>query len=164
MALNKALITSKRDSWNTPERVLELVRKVAGGRVGFDPCPNDGSIVDPIGLTQGRDGLDMDWTGCGLVYVNPPYGREIGKWVEKCDCEYLRAPLHTEIIALLPARPDARWFEHVWHANALCFWRGRLRFLGAPSSAPFPSVVAYWGPRKYRFADVFNEVGHVVFP
>lgn len=154
-------MTSKRDSWNTPECVLELVRKVAGGHIGFDPCPNDESIVDPIGHTQGRDGLEMDWSGCGLVYANPPYGREIEKWVRRCH-EYGTAG--TEVVALLPARTDARWFNYAWTADALCFWRGRLRFIGAPSSAPFPSVVAYWGPRKYRFADVFSEVGKVVMP
>lgn len=162
MALNRSLMSSKRDSWNTPECVLELVRKVAGGRIGFDPCPNENSIVSPIGHTQGRDGLDMAWNGCGLVYVNPPYGRDIGKWVRACS--WYGSETGTEIIALLPCRPDTKWFGHAWSAHALCFWRGRLRFLGAPSSAPFPSVVCYWGPRKYRFAYVFSEVGRVVMP
>lgn len=160
MALNKSLMSSKRDSWNTPQVVLDYVRDFNGGRIGFDPCPNEHSIVNPIGHTQGRDGLEMDWRGCGLVYVNPPYGRQIGKWVDRCR----QVGYGSEVVALLPVRTDAKWFEGVWTADVLCFWRGRLRFMGAPSSAPFPSVVAYWGSRRYRFADVFEEVGRVVFP
>lgn len=161
MALNKSLMSSKRDSWNTPECVLELVRKV--GTIALDPCGNDDSFVGAVRTyTEIDNGLEQTWnTNCsGLIYVNPPYGRTIGKWVERC----CRAGYNEEVIALLPARTDARWFYNAWESSALCFWRGRLRFLGAPSSAPFPSVVCYWGPRKYRFADVFSEVGRVVMP
>ena len=159
--INKSLMSSKRDSWNTPECVLELVRKL--GPIALDPCSNEDSIV-AANRKHDRDGLDANWftpVAEGLIYVNPPYGRDIGEWVNHCAAY---GDASCEIVALLPARTDTKWFAHVWTASALCFWRGRLRFLGAPSSAPFPSVVAYWGPRRYRFADVFSEVGKVVFP
>lgn len=161
--MNKSLLSSKRDSWNTPKEVLDRVREL--GEIDLDPCSNEDSIVGATAQYVGSGGLDIDWTddmGDGLAYVNPPYGREIGRWVQRCalfGTTYAR-----EVVALLPARPDTKWFTDAWTANALCFWRGRLRFLGAPSSAPFPSVVAYWGRHKYRFADIFDEVGHVVFP
>jgi len=161
MTLQRSLMTSKRDSWNTPECVLELVRKM--GPIRLDPCSNADSVVGAT-LAFESGGLDIDWTDTadgGLTFVNPVYGREIWDWVLRCAFEAGRG---CEIVALLPARPDTRWFSSAWEADALCFWRGRIRFLGAPSSAPFPSVVAYWGPRRYRFADVFSEVGHVVFP
>lgn len=166
MTFSKSMTSSKRVSWNTPERVLDLVRKVFEDGIGLDPASNSESIVDAaFGYREesGGNGLIADWGEYETVYLNPPYGRAIGEWIDKCGRSRLRYP-HLEIIALLPARPDTRWFAGVWKASALCFWRGRLRFLGAPSSAPFPSVVAYWGPRPYRFADVFSEVGRVVFP
>lgn len=159
--INSALMASKRDSWNTPECVLDIVRKV--GPIALDPCSNEDSIVCAArSYDEIDDGLGQTWAtdGNGLIFVNPVYGRRIGDWVERCA----RAGVCEEVVALLPARPDTRWFADVWTAAALCFWRGRLRFLGAPSSAPFPSVVAYWGPHPYRFADVFSEVGRVVFP
>lgn len=166
MTLNKSLMSSKRDSWNTPQVVVDLVKDVFDGMIMFDPCSNADSVVGAeFGYSKehGGDGLAVDWSEYQSVYVNPPYSRAIGTWVDKCNKEHFHTP-SMEIIALLPARPDTRWFESAWEADALCFWRGRLRFLGAPASAPFPSVVAYWGPRKYRFADVFSEVGKVVFP
>lgn len=156
--INGGVMSSARSSWNTPECVLELVRKV--GPIALDPCSNADSIVGARAEWT-DNGLSADWnTADGIVYVNPPYGRCIGEWVECCR----RTGQTSEVIALLPARTDARWFQHVWTARAICFWRGRIRFLGAPSSAPFPSVVAYWGSNAVRFANAFAGAGHVVRP
>ena len=71
--------------------------------------------------------------------MNPPYGREIGKWVRKAYESYLRG---ATVVCLLPARTDTAW----WHDfcmphDKITYVRGRLRFGGAKDSAPFPSVV-----------------------
>lgn len=97
----------------------------------------------------------------GLIYVNCPYGRTIGRWTAKCRNE---AEEGAEIIALLPARTDTRWWRDCTpprSARAVAFLRGRLRFVGAPAGAPFPSCLVYWGPRKYRFADAFADAGAI---
>ena len=162
--MNTALLTSNRGDWNTPQNVLDLVRAV--GTIGLDPCSNAGSIVGATASLNGRDetdsGLTCSWRCDRLAFLNPPYGREIGKWLAKCSEEASRG---AEIIALLPARPDTAWWQdHAAKADAICFWRGRLTFLGAPSPAPFPSAVVYWGVRPYRFADAFVIAGWVVMP
>lgn len=158
--LNTGMLSSKRSDWNTPLNVLELVREVAP--IGLDPCGNGDSVVDAeVTLDGTTDGLASTWQCHGLVYMNPPYGRTIGSWVAKCAYE---ANCGAEIIALLPARTDARWFRNVWTADRVCFWYGRLKFLGAPSSAPFPSAIAYWGERGKRFDRVFGDHGRVVRP
>lgn len=46
-------------------------------------------------------------------------------------------------------------------ADAVCFWRGRLNFIGAPSGAPFPSALVYFGERVHRFIDAFHGVGAI---
>ena len=48
----------------------------------------------------------------------------------------------TPIVMLVAARPDSRWGKRYWSANALCWWRGRIRFRGAPNAAPFLSLFA----------------------
>jgi len=153
-------MSSKRDSWNTPQVVLDRIREL--GPIYLDPCSNEDSLVEAtISFTGG--GLDVDWyeaAGGRLIYVNPPYGRKIGEWVSRCA----RFGKLCEVVALLPARVETKWFENVWSADAVCFWRGRLRFVGARWDAPFPSAVAYWGHRRYRFADAFSDVGRVVLP
>jgi hypothetical protein len=164
VGVNAALLKSERDTWNTPQLIVDIVRQVGGGRIALDPCGNAGSIVGAdreYRLENGDDGLRDPWTVGGLVYVNPPYGREIGPWVERC---YDQARLGAPVIALLPARPDTRWFRSCWKAAAICFIRGRLTFLGAPSPAPFPSVLVYWGTWTDDFHEACADLGHVVRP
>jgi hypothetical protein len=164
--MNPALLSSARPDWNTPEEILSLVRQL--GPIGLDPCSNPTSLVGARvawSLETGDDGLAVPWRQAlwpdyvGLVYVNPPYGREIEPWAAKCAAE---AAPGCEIVALLPARTDAGWWQwHITTARAVCFWRGRLRFLGAESSAPFPSALAYWGARVGRFRAVFGPHGWI---
>jgi phage N-6-adenine-methyltransferase len=152
-------MSSERSDWNTPANLLEVVRQF--DEIGLDPCSNANSIVGAkSSLTIEDNGLQAIWSGHGLVYVNPPYGREIEPWAMMCS---LKASFGVEVIALLPARTDAMWWQKwIKKANTVCFWRGRLKFLGARFSAPFPSAIAYWGDRRSRFKKVFKPHGWVV--
>ena len=77
--------------------------------------------------------------GGEIVYVNPPYGREIYKWVEKCYNENLKG---TFIVMLVPARTDTRWFHnYIYNKHEIRFIKGRLKFNDGKQSAPFPSMI-----------------------
>lgn len=154
-------MSSANSHWNTPHKLLDVVYSFDA--IGLDPCSNTNSIVVAVKHLCGQgvddDGLTADWLNQGLVYVNPPYGSTIKRWTEKCAIESFNG---AEIIALLPSRTDTKWWhQHVITAQALCFWKGRFKFLGAKSCAPFPSVVAYWGVRQYKFAGAFQKHGMV---
>jgi hypothetical protein len=156
--MNAALLKSERMDWNTPQVIVDLVRAVGGGEIKLDPCSNENSIVGAevsFRFDHGQDGLKLPWYTDGLVYVNPPYGREIGPWIERCA----KYGAETDVIALVPARTDTKWFQTCWKAAGICFVRGRLTFLGAPSPAPFPSALVHWGPSKHTFAMVCIEAG-----
>lgn len=155
------MMSSKRANWCTPDEVLELVRKV--GPIALDPCSNKHSRVRArreLRLERGENGLVQPWArgrGAGLVYVNPPYGDAVKEWCAKIELE---AAQGCEVIALLAARTCTAWFqEYAARADAVCFWRGRIKFLGAKSGAPFPSLVLYYGPRPARFRAVFARAG-----
>jgi len=158
--------SSDRDDWCTPEDVLTRVRFV--GDIGLDPCSNDESIVGAsFDFGFHDDGLNRNWAANvrrrQLVYVNPPYGREIGHWMRKCADE---AQAGADIIALVPARTDTVWFRVCWDtAASICFWRGRLTFLGAPHPAPFPSAAVLWTDSvkvRTAFRGAFWTAGRVV--
>lgn len=80
--------------------------------------------------------------GC-RVWCNPPYGRQIGKWVQKAY-EESRKP-GTLVAMLLPARTDTAWFHDYAMKGKVQFLRGRLRFGGAENYAPFPSIIVIFG-------------------
>jgi len=157
------LMSSANPNWETPDDFLDLVRAVFGGLAFLDPCTTK---ENPCGaychIAPPDDGLSLSWVHPGRVYFNPPYGRGIAPWVEKAARHAKDDGI--ELIGLLPARPDTKWFSHVWKADVVCFLKGRLRFRGAKHSAPFPSVVPYWGANHGRFVEVFSPHGHCVSP
>lgn len=151
--------SSATPEWNTPRHVIDRVVDVLGS-IDLDPCSNskaDPNVPAKRHYTKHDDGLTRAWTG--RVYMNPPYGREIGSWVLKLHEAY-QARTIVEAIALLPARTDARWFRML-RLYPKCFIAGRLKFGDARNSAPFPSVVVYLGDRLDRFADVFLPLGDI---
>jgi hypothetical protein len=85
-------------------------------------------------------GLKQQWSG--KVFVNPPYGREIGQWVRKAWEESLHGTL---VVCLVPARVDTRWWHDYAKKGHVYFLRGRLKFGGASNSAPFPSAIVTFG-------------------
>lgn len=78
--------------------------------------------------------------GGEIVWCNPPYGREITKWVEKGHRSAKNEG--AVVVMLLPARTDTKWFHDYIYGHAeITFVRGRLKFGGCKNSAPFPSMV-----------------------
>jgi hypothetical protein len=153
---------AQREDWRTPPEVVTLVAQVFGGQIDLDPCASVEGLplaAENWSVELGHDGLTKPWAG--TVYVNPPFGT-LRAWAEKCAAE---AATGAEVILLMPARTDTRaWHQHVSTASAVVLWRGRLTFVGAPSVAPFPVALVYWGPRIQRFREVFGAHGMVFRP
>jgi hypothetical protein len=63
------------------------------------------------------------------VWVNPPYGREIDKWVSKGK-EYAHTFGRGTVVMLLPGRIDTKWFHHyIWDGQS-CALGGRQNLRG----------------------------------
>lgn len=165
----------------TPPNVLEAVRRM--GPIGLDPATNannpTGARLYYVGGTS--DGLSLPWgsvvQGSEVVFFNPPYGRQIGKWTQKAYSEHRLATVNSVTLGLVPARPDTTWFQDSG-ADAWCAWRGRIHFVdpktGEPvlcwskkhekwvkAKAPFPSAILYYGNDVMKFAGVFRDHGRI---
>jgi site-specific DNA-methyltransferase (adenine-specific) len=80
-----------------------------------------------------------------VTYCNPPYGRQIGAWIKKA---YDESKKGKTVVMLLPCRTDTRWWhEYVMKAKEIRFIKGRLKFGGAKTNAPFPSCVVVFKPK-----------------
>lgn len=167
--MTNILLSSKSEHWCTPPEFLAKVRSL--NTIHLDPCSNIFSTVGAKNtITLPQDGLTVPWS-CdpvqdGLVYVNPPYGRALPRWVAKAAAEGLEG---TEILMLTPARTDTRWFHAgiLDTADAICFLKGRLKFVDGTTGqsgnpATFPSLVSYWGRNSKKFEDIFKELGMVI--
>ena len=78
-------------------------------------------------------------SGGGRNFVNPPYGREIPKWVYKGYEEWKKGKL---VVFLIPSRTDTKWWhDYIMKATEIRFIKGRLKFDDQKNSAPFPSAI-----------------------
>jgi hypothetical protein len=85
----------------------------------------------------------QDWhensnTAC---WMNPPYGRQIGKWIKKAYGESRKG---ATVVCLLPARTDTIWFHEYCTKGKIRFLKVRVYFESEGKkvdSAPFPSMI-----------------------
>jgi hypothetical protein len=154
---NNVHFSSRGRDWLTPPLIIERASSVLGA-IDLDPCASSeapGHVPAKSCFTQALDGLTQAWVG--RIYMNPPYGRSIGKWVRKLRDEYRTGHI-TAAIALFPARTDTAWWQ-LLADYPVCFIRGRLRFSGHENSAPFPSAVVYLGSNIAAFSTAFSDIG-----
>lgn len=136
--------SSKRMDWETPTALFDQLD--AEFHFTLDAAASHDNHKCSRYFTAEDDGLAQSWAG-ETVFCNPPYGRELTRWVEKAWRE-AQAPA-TTIVLLIPARTDTKWFHSYIHRRAeIRFLKGRIRFeVGgvACDSAPFPSMVVVMG-------------------
>lgn len=139
--MNHGLLTSNSDMWGTPQATFNELHAEFGFTVDVCAVPSNAKCA--AYFSPEDNGLVQDWSG-EVCWMNPPYGRGIGKWIEKAHAESMRGAL---VVALLPARTDTRWFhEHIKGVAEIRFIRGRLYFNDADGRAPFPNMVVIWRP------------------
>ncbi len=131
----ETMFSSKTSEWSTPQDLFDELNKEFN--FTLDPCATKENAKCKKFYTKEDDGLSKDWHG-EVVFMNPPYGREIGLWVRKISRVGVGG------VALLPARTDTRWFHDYIYENKkveIRFIKGRLKFGGCKNSAPFPSMI-----------------------
>lgn len=79
--INDGLFTSNSEEWSTPQAFFDELDTEF--HFTLDPCSTDDNAKCEKHYTKEQDGLAQDWTG-ETVFCNPPYGRNIRKWCEKC--------------------------------------------------------------------------------
>lgn len=141
--INQGLYSSNSAEWATPQDFFNRLNEEF--HFTLDPCSTDENAKCEKHYTKQEDGLKQDWSG-ETVFCNPPYGKEIGMWCQKCYEHSLRGGV---AVMLVPARTDTAWFhDWVYGKAEIRFIRGRLHFNGSKGNAPFPSMVAIYRPQK----------------
>jgi phage N-6-adenine-methyltransferase len=128
--------------WATPPDLYSRIES-RYGPLTLDVCATAENTKCERYFSPDVDGLSQPWAPY-RCWMNPPYGRAIGRWAAKAQDESRMGAL---VVCLLPARTDTRWWhEHVMRSSQIVLIRGRVRFVGAASSAPFPSAVVVFAP------------------
>ena len=132
---------SKKHTWETPQDFFNKLNEIFN--FNLDSCAETGTAKCSNFYTKEDDALTKDWEG--VVWCNPPYGREQAKFVLKAYEESVKH--NSTVVVLIPARPDTKLWQNIIfpNANQVCFIKGRLKFGGAKESAPFPSALVVFG-------------------
>ena len=137
------MYSSKTVEWATPQAFFNILNEEF--HFTLDPCSTHENAKCKKHFTLAENGLEQDWSG-ETVFCNPPYGRELPKWIAKCAMEAKKGTL---IVMLIPARTDTRAFHDYIYKNAeLRFIKGRLKFNDGKQGAPFPSMLAIFNGGK----------------
>ena len=133
--MNKSVhFSSATDLWATPQAFFDELNKEFGFELDVCALPENAKCEKYY--TPEIDGLKQQWRG--ICWRNPPYGREIGAWMEKAYESSLEG---ATVVCLVPARTDTRWFHDFAMRGEIRFIKGRLKFGDSKNSAPFPSAV-----------------------
>lgn len=153
------MFSSKSDEWETPQDFFDELDKEF--HFTLDPCSTHENTKCEKHYTREDNGLHQSWAG-ETVFMNPPYGREIAKWVKKAYYSSLEP--NTTVVCLIPSRTDTKWFHDYCMKGEIRFIRGRLKFQNRMlpswredgshkiSPAPFPSMVVI-----FRFLGLISE-------
>jgi phage N-6-adenine-methyltransferase len=133
--LNSSLFSSAKDDWETPDFLFDSLNKEFG--FTLDPCCLPHSAKCSHYFTPDDDGLAQEWFG--VVFMNPPYGREIGRWVRKA---FEQSNNGSVVVCLIPARTDTRWWHsYCMKSKEIRFLTKRLTFKGGTNKATFPAAI-----------------------
>jgi phage N-6-adenine-methyltransferase len=134
---NRVHFSSNTDLWATPWLLFRTLDSEF--HFELDVCALPENAKCKRFYSPDDDGLRQPWKG--VCWLNPPYGRQIGRWIQKAYESALSGD--ATVVALIPARSDSKWWhQYVMAASELWFVAGRIRFGGAKAGAPFPSAIA----------------------
>ena len=138
--LDSMKVENRHVEWFTPSNVKkDLIDEF--GCFDLDPATAPSNPMDAKRFfTKQDDALKQEWKGSN-VYLNPPYGRIISKFIDKAILEWESGNAQ-RIVMLLPSRTCTKWFHQLLnHPNVtIRFYKGRLRFNDL-KPAPMPSIL-----------------------
>ena len=136
--------SSKTNEWTTPINFYNELNKEFN--FTLDPCCTKENALCQKYYTKEDNGLVKDWSN-EIVFMNPPYDRNLHTWIRKA---YLESLNNAIVVCLIPARTETQyWHDFIFpYALKILFIKGRLRFGGSKHNAPFPSAIIVFEKRK----------------
>lgn len=134
------MFSSETDLWSTPQDLFDKLNNCFKFTLDVCALPENAKVDNYF--SPESNALIQEWIG--VCWMNPPYGREISKWIFKAYTESRKH--NSTVICLLPARVDTKWWHDYCTKGEVFFIKGRLKFGSAKNSAPFPSAIVVFRP------------------
>jgi len=133
--------SSGNDEWETPQEFFDKLNHEF--HFTLDACATKYNAKCKKYYTKEDNALIQDWSN-EIVYMNPPYStKQQNAFVKKAYEESQKGAI---VVCLLPARTSTKRFHEYCLKGEIRLLKGRLKFVGAEASAPFPSMVVIFKP------------------
>jgi phage N-6-adenine-methyltransferase len=148
---SSACFSKGKPDWGTPPKLWDYLQRGWGPFKLDAATTKDNPLKTPLFYTKEDDGLSKKWEH--PTYVNPPYGKDVIKWVKKA----FESMQSIKTVMLLPARTDTKWFhDYIFEQDYVDvrFLRGRQKMVDLdnpykkPNTAPFPSMIVIFNIHK----------------
>jgi phage N-6-adenine-methyltransferase len=142
--------SSDRHDWRTPTELFEALDEVF--EFDLDAAAGWENALCKSWIDEKSDALSTNWRtwteGVRAVWCNPPYGRDVGRWVDKA-MEEARGGLTCVLLVMSCTETD--WFRRGWEsATSVIFLHRRVKFIAgngkSAGSAPKGSVIFVFSP------------------
>jgi phage N-6-adenine-methyltransferase len=104
--MNRALLSSKATTYGTPVSLYSWLDRQFRFTVDVAALPSNAKCARF--WSPKENGLAQSWEG-ETAWMNPPFGRDIGSWLEKARDEAVHE--RALVVQLLPARVDTSWWR-----------------------------------------------------
>lgn len=138
MGIDKNSFKSKSVEYSTPIEIVEPLKKEFN--LQLDVCATNHNNKCKKYFTKEQDGLKLDWNKYGNCWMNPPWSRELKKWVAKA---YEESQKGITVVCLLPVRTNTIW----WHKyiidtkTEVRFLKGEIKFNGMEKGLWLPCAI-----------------------
>jgi len=138
------MVSSKSNEWETPQELFnELDNEF---HFTLDPCATKENAKCVKYYTKDINGLKQSWAG-EVVFMNPPYGGNTGKWIEKAWYETKNGVI--TVCLIVSSTDRSYWHDYIFpYASEIRWLRGRVTFGEAKSTAPFASAIAVFQAKE----------------
>ena len=131
------------NNWATPKAIFDPLNQEFG--FTLDVCAESWNAKTYYYYTEPMDALKLRWSG--VVWMNPPYGREIKYWIKKA---YLSSLEGATVVCLVPSKTDTDWWHDYCLKGEIRFYRGRIHFIdrnGKSGRPRFASALVIFRPK-----------------
>jgi phage N-6-adenine-methyltransferase len=134
-----------KSDWETPNDLFSALDSEFG--FDLDACSVEGNKKCERFISPEIDSLSVNWWDFGsVIWCNPPYSARIGDWFAKA---YEASLNNCTVVLLTFCRTDTKAFQqYLPLASEVRAIKGRLRFVGAESNSPMPSLLLIFHPNK----------------